>query len=254
MESPAGSSPNILLLVEECESRDCSTWRSELEACLGTERSTVYSLSAADVTEAPWKQSCKCLMVPAGIVLNQACLKELLTFVCNGGRCLSTNDTLNRELLGRSLVPQDDADSRRPFEVRPVNSDLDSFMSCRVPSSSMQETSSANALEWEVSTLAHLCLESTRSNSERCPCVLLLEHNNGNRRSLSCVISAVELLSPPQFASIAKAHDIVKVKEGLPARLKFLRLMFEQLGVKGGVDVAVSLSLTYMICRSEEVC
>ena len=50
-----------------------------------------------------------------------------------------------------------------------------------------------------------------------------------------------------------KAQDIAKLKESVPGRLKFFRRVFNQLGIKSGQDTAVSLSLTYVICKSKAV-
>ena len=142
----------------------------------------------------------------------------------------------------------------RVYKVRPVNSDLECSVSCKVTSSSVQRTSKyASTFEWRISPLAHLCSQNAGDSEDFSPCVALLEHNDGSRTSLSCVISAVGLLSPQQYTNVAKAQDIAKIKEGVPARLKFLKWVFDQLGIKGGVDAAVSLSLSYLICRSKEV-
>lgn len=251
MQPQATKSPNVLLLTDDCKSPDCSTWTSEIETCVGSQLYTVYPLRVTAVTDVPWQESCKCLIVPTSITINKRCLNELLTFILNGGKCVSANGLLNRELLGTTLLPEGDDDSLG-YEVRPLKSELESFFSYKVAASSLQGVSeSGNGLQWNISTLAHLCLERPGPNSP-VACVKLLEHENGLP---SCVLSAVELLSPQQHTQLAGVEEIAKLRESLTARLLFLRWVFDKLGIKCAPAAATfTLSLAYMMFKSKEVC
>lgn len=100
---PPVKPPNILVYQasKDTTDREFVRIKESLVSCLTPERYTVYALGFDDITEhAPWQDNCRLVIIPPGALSNSetAAVKELVSYVKNGGSVISLDGTVNKAL------------------------------------------------------------------------------------------------------------------------------------------------------------
>ena len=111
--------PNILVYhpSKDATNKEFVRTKESLETCLTPDRYVVYTLGVDDVTEsAPWKDNCRLVVVPSNLsepsgagtggVIPAAVLRELVSYVKDGGMLISFHSSVNGVFGSCSAGPQ----------------------------------------------------------------------------------------------------------------------------------------------------
>lgn len=157
--------PNILVYQPSKDTTNKEFIRSKesLETCLTPERYVVYTLGVDDITHrAPWQDNCRLVVVPprfyepeVGLKINgvvpAAVLRELVSYVKDGGTLISLNDSVN-EAFGFGPCPTESTDSSM-YSVHVVSERVGG--SCKSPLSPDSGVGDGNGLDAALTFHAH---------------------------------------------------------------------------------------------------
>ena len=250
--------PNILVLLPPVSS-SCDTSsvfqkiKGELQTCLGIERYAVYSLPASDITDKPWRDNCLLLIIPPSYELtNDDELKQLVSFIELGGKCLIINNNLN-QLMSSTLHIQQQCqihnDVGKVLQVNPSDSTFDPFYAVSIPYTDHVINPVFQPDNVSTNVLANMSIKGDTdiADSNIVPCVQCISYSE-----YKYVCSSIHLFDPISYAK-SDMSNISKIKETTEARHKFLQSIFADLGLECSSSEMPALSAVYLASANRKV-